>query len=349
MHWQLDVCRLLLAKGADIEARQWDMQRTPFGLICGSANHHMRPDLALLDRTSNDPSDVLCFLAENGADICAETEVTFGLVWLGHFVKTSHGRTSRATICKIARAFSWLFRKYRLDTTCDGILANVAFTWESYEALLYSGICSTAAEDFWRQERTNCQLFMPTDTQALQGFWLSVIYHGYPGLAQTFSSHFCRTYHTDFHYQALLELLPTGEILISPLEAALGSFQAFETFHVLLLTSGQNAKTFAEMESTRPWCIYAKQTLVDFFSIELDAYDTLRPLIKRPTWCRRCRKKIFEGLYDWGEVVELVKSGRSLESVLKCPLEKEQSSRQFRNFCEACESDVLGSGVRYDD
>lgn len=194
---------------------------------------------------------------------------------------------------------------------------------------------------------------MPNDIEALQSFWLSLI-RGNPFKPLTrmaLSSDFFMMYRIGFHYQGLLPFTTETVKTTTPLQVALRSFDTFARFHCILVATGTDPKAFAATESTMPWCNYTQQTLENLFSVDVDAYEKLKPLFKRLKYCRssdrspECFRVFYSNeLLDWYEVIALVRSGRSLASLLRFPSEEEERRLHLASYyCDACTSKMAGS------
>lgn len=119
-HWQLNICQLLLKKGADVEARNWGgiyTPRTPLGIACSSGKYEK---FTSTNFRQNYATDTLDLLLQSGLDIHASVEIDNNLYYLGGVttVYTLPHSIKRA----IAQQFSWLMHKYTQAITCDGLL-----------------------------------------------------------------------------------------------------------------------------------------------------------------------------------------------------------------------------------
>jgi hypothetical protein len=233
---------------------------------------------------------------------------------------------------KIIGGLSWLFRKYIQATTCDGVLSIDGLHPMACTTIRQSGI-TDGDSSIWPLERSDNHFFTRKDTLAFRPYWLyelAVATECNEPL-HDFSHEFCRIYSGDFHYRLPLEI-DGRTIETSPMELALGSFAALESFHRILLATGVDVDEFAKVECTMPWCHHTQQTLNGFFSLELESYWRYKWIFWSCHGC--CFAFSDEPLQDWDTVVELVKSGTTLDNLLY-GLEEELWPR--RRHCGVCE------------
>lgn len=343
-HWQLEVCQLLLAKGADVEAYNWGgiyTPVTPLGIACSIGYYQQ---FAFTNIEIKHATDTLGLLLESGLDTDASVEVDGNLLYLGESItmtKLPHSVRHAA-----AQQFSWLMQKYIQATTYDGLLSYTKLHPAAHAAIRQSDICYTYNDDFWNEERPDCALLRSMDTQFFQSFWLFLISSVtiYASSSPDISPQFCRSFAGNFHYQQpwVLEGHPDEQ---SPMQLALRSFIAPEMFHSILMASGIEIVSFTELECTMPWCTYTQETLMNFFSLHHWQYTYFRTLFSVRSDCRRCRRDFqHEGLMNWVQTVELVESGRSLASLLKFPSEEARDALLVSiAYCEDCRADTYTS------
>lgn len=331
-HWQLHVCQLLLAKGADIEARDWYYSQTPLSLACRIRyGTPVPPDLS-----SKDLTDIVRLLVEHGLDILTAVEIDTDLFVLAG--RLFHTYETQSTKRKLASAFSWLIRSYMCTITCDGVFPSVELHPQVCEAILQSKICDTDLDGFWIQERPGCTVLTPKDSQAFQSLWLQAIEQviHYEEIYE-FSPQFCQLYTGDFHYRQLWDV-GGDSTNVSPMELALRSFDALRTFHGILLACGTEIIKFAEVECTMPWCTYTHNMLMEFFSLRPQEYIRFYPLLSSEALCHDCGFRLGnEGITVWKEVVDMVRSGGSLRSSLGYMSEERRDLSS--PFCQSC---ILG-------
>lgn len=224
--------------------------------------------------------------------------------------------------------------------TCDGILPSEHLHEEAYAAILHSGIYLDSDDtlDPKEREQYKCGLLTRKDTRAFQYFWLRQLTDriDYP-LLPGFSPEFCRTYVGGFHYRLQLDL--GGQVMeVSPLELALESFAVFRAFNNMLLATGTDVKEFTKVECTMPWCTWTQQTLENLFSVDPGRCLRLTPLFSRRRFCHACSQDFqHEGVMDWQGIVELVRSGRSLDSLLEFSSDEEEDRLRLEGaYCESC-------------
>jgi hypothetical protein len=239
---------------------------------------------------------------------------------------------------KIIGGLSWLFRKYIQATTCDGALPIDGLHPVACQTISCSLILD-GASSIWSLERSENHLFTRKDTLAFQPYWLYEL-----ALAtedneplHEFSHEFCRIYSGDFHYQLPLEI--RGQTIeTSPMELALGSFAALESFHRILLATGVDVDEFVKVECTMPWCHLTQQSLKGFLSLELESYWEYKWIFWSCHGC--CFAFTDEPLQDWDTVVESVKSGTPLDILL---YGLEEKLWPLRRHCGVCERRYLNS------
>lgn len=169
----------------------------------------------------------------------------------------------------MAQQFSWLTRRYIQAITCDGLLSYTELHPDVYTAIMVSDVCFTYSDEFWNEERSNCEFLKHMDTQKLQSFWLFLLAgateHG--DIYFNVAPEFCQLFAGDFHYQRpWVEDDDTSQQ--SPMQLALRSFDALRTFYFILITSGIDIVHFTELECMMPWCAYTQETLMDLFSLQ---------------------------------------------------------------------------------
>jgi hypothetical protein len=341
-HWQLEICRLLLAKGADVEARDWGgvfKPVTPLGGAClvllGDHQRYLMPKHA---------TDTLDLLLENGLDIHATVEIDSDLFSLGDSLCGS--KTLHPIRRAVAQQFLWLLRKYIQATTCDGLLLCTELHPQACLAILQSKIYFDDRDGIWDEQRPDGELLTFMDTQAFQTFWLYMLAQAteYGDIFSRLSPQFCRSFTGDFHYQQPW-VVDGHTSEQSPMQLALSSFEALRTFHYILKVSGTDIVQFTELESTMPWCTYTQEALMNFFSLSLQQYTYLEILFSARKICRRCHRGYqHEGLMNWEEILGLVRSGRSLASLLQVPSQEEVDALLLSSFyCEDCRLDTYTS------
>lgn len=344
-HWQLKICQLLLAKGADVEARNWGglyTDVTPLGIACASGDYKQ---FTFANFRQKHATDTLDLLLESGLDTHASVEVDYNLYFLSEYM--SQGRGPHSIRRAVARQFSWLVRKYIQATTCDGLLVCSEPHPEAFVAIRVSEICFTGSGEFWNEERSGYGPLAHMDIQTFQSFWLYLIagaavnHHINPDI----SPQFCRAYGGDFHYRQSWDF-DGHKGRDSPMQLALRSFAALGTFRSILTASGTDIVKFTEKESTMPWCNHSKEALMSLFSLQSRRYKDLAFLFDTTDTCRRCFRKVQrEARLDWKETVESVTTGDSFASLLLESLlsEQEAKRRYSVRYCEACKVDMQTS------
>lgn len=343
-HWQFDICQLLLAKGADVEARDWVgifKPVTPFGIAYSIGNYQQ---LAFANCRLKHATDTLRLLLETGLDIQASVEIDHALISLGDSI--SYFRAPHSIKRAVAQQFSWLTREYILAITCDGMLSLTDFHPEFHGGIQQSNIYSKSQDELWDEERSNCELLTHMDTQAFQSFWLYTIAtaSAYGDLYTEVSPQFCQSFAGNFHYQQSWAAGGhTGRD--SPMQLALKSFTALRIFHLILMASETDIANFAKLECKMPWCVYTQETLINFFSLQPWRYTKIGGLFSTFAVCQCCGDKFqHEGLMDWEETIQLVNSGRSLASLLDYPSEAENNRLlSLMRYCGSCRLDVCTS------
>jgi hypothetical protein len=184
------------------------------------------------------------------------------------------------------------------------------------------------------------------DTQFFQSFWLYLIESTskYGIAASGISPQFCRSYAGDFHFQQPWKLDGQTDEQ-RPMQLALRSFSALHVFHSILTASGTDIVKFAEKESTMQPHIVTQETLMNFFSLPLEQYAHFESLFSICSICRCCYKTYqHEGIMNWDDTIELVRSGRSLASLLQFPSEQAKHMlRVFMVYCKDCLGGHLAS------
>jgi hypothetical protein len=337
-HWQFNVCQLLLAKGADVEARNWGgifKPATPLGMACSAASYNQ---FTVTNFRPKHATDTLGLLLESGLDTDVSVEIDYNLYYL------SEGLTQRWLPHSIRRAvaqqFSWLMRKYTQDTTYGELAPCTEPHTGSFAAISVSQICFTAGNEFWSEERFDYGLFAHMDIQTFQSLWLFLVAEAavYGDISPDISPIFRRAYTGDFHFQHSWDV--DGEKgRDSPMQLALRSFAALGTFHSILMASGTDIVKFAEKESTMPWCNHSQETLVSLLSLQPQRYEDLASLFDTVDSCRCCHHNFeHDAVWDWEEIVASVENGKSLVSLLD-PLvgQKEDYFGSSLHYCEDCE------------
>ena len=353
-NWQFNVCQLLLANGADVEARDWEFEnnpKNPLDHACWKAYEHR----AIIGTPGNQLEDFTAIprlLIDAGLDIHSFIEIERDANWLAWAL--CEDPTSDLSNLKASQAFVWLVQKYIRSITCDGTLRCTELHPSVCELIHKSGICYTASHQSRDDEKPNFKLFTPNDTEIFQYLWLFLIWvptrnYEYEGIYDI-SPQFCSTYTGDFHYQQYWDL-DGHSIITSPLELALRSFDALRTFHNILLACGMDVITFVEVECTMPWCTYTQETLMNLFTLQPQEYMAFRSVFAFGYHCIDCDDWFrYEGLLDWDETTELVKSGRSLTNLLhsltKEELEESDESTLYCGICEWSFASVYKSGVQ---
>ncbi|GAB7331330.1 hypothetical protein MBLNU13_g02769t1 [Cladosporium sp. NU13] len=343
-HWQFHICQLLLAKGADVEARNWVgiyVPVTPLGIACCSGDYRQ---FAFTNFRPKHATDTLDLLLESGLDTHVSVEIDYNLHHLGESMTRSMVPPSiRRTF---AQQFAWLMRKYIKATTCGGLLSCTELHAEACAAIKQSTICFAGSDKSWDEERFDYGVFAYMGIQACQSFWLSLIAAATVcgEILPEISPQLCRAYAGDFHYQQSWDVHGhTGRD--SPMQLALRSFAALGTFHSILTASGTDIVKFTEKESTMPWCNHSHETLISFFSLQHQEYSYFISLFSTPSMCYDCGCEFqHEGFTNWEEAVELVRSGRSLASLLEYPSEEERYILDLSmDHCETCRFDMHAS------
>jgi hypothetical protein len=276
-------------------------------------------------------------MIESGVDVCVSVEVDISTFRLADGLHLEEHIVSTSEKLKIIAGLLWLFRNYIQATTCDGVLPV---------DVLHPEACTTIS-----QSPIQDHFLTRKDTLAFQSYWLFILARAteYQILWDAFSHEFCHTYSGDFHYRLPFE---TGEQTIetSPMELALGSFAALATLHHILLATGADVKEFTKVESTMPWCVFTRQTLDGFFSLDPEEYSSLQQRFPGQSHCFRCRMEFQHyDVEDWEAVVGLVKSGRSLHSVLKFTSEAEEDLYlSGRRLCKSCWGDCYDNSMSED-
>jgi hypothetical protein len=283
-------------------------------------------------------------LIDGGLDIHSFIEIEGDATWLAWAL--CEDPPSRLSNPKASQAFVWLMRKYIRSITCDGTLRCTELHSKACELIHNSGICYTASHQWREDEEPDFKLFTPNDTELFRYLWLFLIWvptrkHEYDYIYDDFydiSRPFCSTYTGDFHYQQHWNL-DGHSITTSPLELALRSFDALRTFHNILLACGMDIITFVEVECTMPWCTYTQETLINLFTLQPQKYKAFRSVFAFKNNCGGCDNWFqYEGLLDWNETIELVRSGRSLTDLLRF-LSKEELKEldESTHYCGVCE------------
>lgn len=336
-HWQLEICQLLLAKGADVEARDWGAiyePLTPLGIACSI--DYFCPT-AFTNVETKHATDTLCLLLESGLDTHASVELDHNLGFLseGIAMTTAQRPIRRA----MAQQFSWLMRRYIQAITCDGLFSYTELHPDVYTAMMMSDVCFTDSDEFWNEERSDCEFLKHMDTQKFQSFWLFLLAeateHG--EIYFDVAPEFCRSFTGDFHYQQPWEVHGhTSEQ--SPMQLALSSSEALRTFYYILKVSGTDIVQFTELESTMPWCTYTQEALMDFFSLQHQGCTFFKSPFSESSICRDCDLEFQHvGLMDWEETIELVRSGGPLASSLECVPYEEEDRLHFQEiYCQDC-------------
>lgn len=338
-YWQLDVCRLLIAKGADVEARNWGgmfVPATPLGFACRTFSSGC-DQCVLPNFRPKHATDTLSLLLESGLDIQASVEIDDVLIGVGDSI--SGERIPHLIKRAVAQQLSWLVWKYKQDTTCDGLLSFTNLHPAVHEGIRQSNIYSTFVDGFWDEERSDCKLLTYMDAEAFQSFW---IYQMAPSemngvMLSDISSEFFQGYTGNFHYQQSWKI---GDHAgwDSPMQLALRSFAALGTLRHILMASGTDVADFARTECTMPWCTQTQETLTNFLSLEPQRYTVYESFFSKRKMCPCCLE-IFqhEGVMDWEEACQLVNSGRSLASLLEYPSQAEEERLNFLvSCCETC-------------
>jgi hypothetical protein len=339
-NWQFNVCQLLLAHGADVEARDWEFEnnpKNPLDYACGMTYDHrmITESLGYQDFTA-----IPRLLIESGLDIHSFIEIEGGVGWLASAV--CEDPTSRLSNLKANQAFVWLVQRYIRSITCDGTLRCTELHPSVCELIHMSEICYTTSYQRRDDEKPNVKLFTPNDTELFRYLLLFLIWvptrnHEYEFI-YNISPPFCSTYTGDFHYQQHWDL-DGHSTITSPLELALRSFGALRTFHNILLTCRTDAVTFIEVECTMPWCTYTQELLMNLFTLQPQEYRTFRSVFACNNYCFGCDDWFqHEGLLDWDETIELVRSGRSLANLLHSLSKEElEESDESTEYCGVCE------------
>jgi hypothetical protein len=340
-HWQLEVCQLLLAKGADVEAYNWDEDFTPvtpLGIACFMGYNRQ---LAFTNIETKHAIDTLGLLSENGLDTHASVEIDHNLFFLGEGI--SQTKLPHSVRRAVAQQFSWLMRKYIQATTYDGLLSYTGPRPEACKAIMASNVCFTYNDGFWNEERSDCKVHTLIDTQTFHSFWLFLLAGAteYGESYMKVSPEFCQSFAGNFHFQKPW-VVDGDTFQQSPMQLALRSFDALGTFHSILMASGTDIVRFTELECTMPWCTHTQETLMDFFSLQPQSYTHFRSLFSTPSMCHDCDRKFqHEGLMNWEETVELVESGRSLAILLQFPSEEAKDALfESISYCEDCRLDT---------
>ena len=328
------MCQLLLANGADVHARDWDSSETPLGYACSTG----RFGVTSRGSATNNLEDIVRLLLESGLDTQTSVEVDRCLDDLDFSYHILNLET-------LARTLSWLLQRYIQTITCDGMLACPRLQWKVCRAIEATGrYHARFANDISCNRNGKNGPLTLKNVQALHFFWLYLL--DWATELATFAwhwvLHFCQTYAGDFHYRQLCDSMCRGDIEISPMESALRSFHALGTFHHILLTSKTDIITFVRKECTMPWCNYASETLMNFFSLSLEGYTMYETLFQEGLYCRNCNEYFHDedGRFNWQKTIELVERGRSLASILDTFLSS--SDKEVEGFirpkeiCEQC-------------
>jgi hypothetical protein len=343
------MCRLLIAKGADVDAREWLHSRTPLGSACFQP--HMqggRGRATTVNLSRNDFVNTLRLLIESGVDVCVSVELDNDTFWLVHALHFRKQALPMPEERKVIGGLFWLFQNYIQATTCDGVLSTDVLHPSAFATIAYSETLA-ALFNIWPLEGYDNHFLTCKDTLAFQSFWLLQLAEAIDGnrIYDMLSHSFCCSYAGDFHYRLPLEIdgLTTE---ISPMELALGSLAALGSFHHILLATGTDVNDFTKVECTMPWCHYTHQTLDAFFSLEPEEYDTLRRRVPGKSPCYGCLKYFQHyDVEDWEAVVGLVKSGRSLASVLRFASEAEREEFLVASkLCKCCRRNCYENGIR---
>jgi hypothetical protein len=286
-------------------------------------------------------------MIESGVDVCVSVEVDYSTFRLADSLHLDEHIVSTSEKLKIIAGLSWLFRNYIQATTCDGVLPVDVLHPEAYRTISQSTI-QDGDSNIWFLEGSDDHFLTRKDTLAFQSFWLFTLARAteYQDLSDTFSHEFCRTYSGDFHYRLPLETVGrTTET--SPMELALGSFAALATLHYILLATGADVKEFTKVECTMPWCALTQQTLDGFFSLDPEEYSSLQQRFPGQSHCLTCWMEFQHyDVEDWEAIVGLVKSGRSLHSVLKFASEAEEDVYLLRReSCKSCWEVCYGNSI----
>jgi hypothetical protein len=332
---QVEICRLLLAKGADIDARDWQYSHTPLRSACHQGN---RGRAKTVNFSCNDFVNTVRLLIESGVDVCVSVEVDHSTFWLADSLNFPEHIVSTSEKLKIIDGLLWLFRKYMQATTCDGVIPT---------DVLHQWACPTISQseieeyysDRWFLEGSDNHFLTRKDTLAFQSYWLFRLAMATEAgeVCNKLSRDFCCTYAGDFHYRLPLEL--NGRTIeTSPMELALSSFFALGSFHLILSATGIDVKDFTKVECTMPWCHHTQQTLDRIFSLDPEEYWGLQQRFPGESRCFGCHGPFQHyDVEDWEAIVGLVKSGRSLDSVLEFASEADEAIYlSTRKLCKSC-------------
>jgi hypothetical protein len=286
----------------------------------------------------SDYVNTLRLLIESGVDVCISVEVDSNTFWLANALNWDEPLVSTSERLKMIGGLSWLFRKYMQATTCDGLLPTNVLHPEACAVITLTTHHEGQLEA-WGSGRPDNHLLTRNDTLAFQSYWLfelaKVTEHNI-GLVE-FSSGFCRAYSGDFHYRLPLEI-GGRTIEASPMELALYSFAALGSFRRILLNTGADVKEFAKLECTMPWCHHTQQVLDAFLSLDPEEYSPRKRRFKRPLPCSwGCGRDYADEI--WKVVVELVKSGISLDSALVVSETRGGWPLSDLDYCESCRRD----------
>jgi hypothetical protein len=336
-HWQLEICQLLLAKGADVEAYNWGgiyTPVTPLGIACSIGYYRQ---FALTNIEKKHATDTLGLLLESGLDTHASVEIDHNLYYLaaGITMTTLPHSVRRA----VAQQFLWLMRKYIQATTYDGLLSYTEPHPKACEAIMASEVCFTYSDEFWKEQRPDSEFLTFMDTQVFQTFWLYMLAQAteYGDIISRLSLQFCRSFTGDSHYQQPWKVYGhTSEQ--SPMQLALSSFEALRTFYYILKVSGTDIVQFTELESTMPWCTYTQEALMGFFSLQYQRCTYFKAPSLTSSICHDCKREFqHEVSVGWEGAIELVRSGESLASSLECVSYEEEDRLYFQeSYCQDC-------------
>ncbi|KAK3075066.1 hypothetical protein LTR53_001964 [Teratosphaeriaceae sp. CCFEE 6253] len=313
-----DLCRLLLARGADVHARNWVASKDPFSgtLVCltafGSACRSGPDPNSTASRsceTQGQLIDTLRVLIEGGTDLGMAMEVDDDMIYL-QYALSREGPVFTAERM-YAAAYMYAVRMYARDVTCDGLLQ-------------IEGPHRNLMSVQWRQELeianvghsqdSAVRIFGRSDYAPLQYYLVYVL-----------SSSAFR----DTHFRAMLQPLDlyTGDFhfrlpfewdghsrKIAPLDLATWSAGALSSFQTLLAAYDVDLDKFITKGCSMADCKWTEGCLTILLSFQ---WEFLVPIFHICRRCKPCRQWVGrEGpLMNWSDLVTRIREATTIDSL----------------------------------